>query len=140
MCGTAPIPDDSACGPSTLAKTCGYYADVYCDGTSDQTEPSCLTSCLYSSQCDPTAACDANVCVPKLANGEVCMSGSDCASGFCVDGVCCNSSCGGLCMSCVGSSTGGADGTCEPVASGTDPDDECLMGACDGTGRCALEE
>lgn len=140
MCGTAPIPDDSACGPSTLAKTCGYYADVYCDGTSDQTEPTCLTICLYSSQCDPTAVCDSNVCVPKLANGEVCMTGFDCASSFCVDGVCCNSSCDGLCMSCMGSSTGGADGTCEPIASGTDPDDECEMGACDGFGGCAPEE
>ena len=33
--------------------------------------------------------------VTAKANGALCGAGSDCASGFCTDGVCCNTACGG---------------------------------------------
>jgi hypothetical protein len=82
---------------------------------------------------------------PKLALGEPCRGNGMCASNFCVDGLCCNSRCDGSCQSCVGGNTGGADGRCEPVASGRDPDDDCPIeapsscgndGFCDGGGSC----
>jgi MYXO-CTERM domain-containing protein len=72
--------------------------------------------------------------------GEACTRDCDCASGACTDGVCCNEACDGPCLTC-------ASGSCEPVATGTDPDDECATedptscgrdGECDGSGACRL--
>ena len=37
----------------------------------------------------------------KLANGASCSSGTACISTFCVDGVCCESSCAGQCEACA---------------------------------------
>lgn len=73
--------------------------------------------------------------------------GTLCASGKCVDGVCCEAPCNGLCEACSAARKGqGADGVCGPVAKGTNPDKECmpggvlgceLPGTCDGAGKCA---
>jgi hypothetical protein len=64
-----------------------------------------------------------------------------------VDGFCCDTACNGECVSCAASQKGsGQDGTCGPVASDTDPSDECpdapaskcsTTGMCDGKGACA---
>lgn len=81
--------------------------------------------------------------------GAKCTVASDCASGHCVDGVCCESACTGTCVACSAAKKGsGADGVCDAVASGTDPDNECAPdpspfscgadGTCDGAGACKL--
>ena len=57
------------------------------------------------------------------ANGTACTSGSQCGSGFCADGVCCNNACSGTCESC---SVMGHVGTCTGYAVNTDPEKECL--------------
>jgi len=44
--------------------------------------------------------------------GTSCTSGTTCASGFCADGVCCDTKCDGNCESCV---VTGAIGTCKPI-------------------------
>lgn len=64
--------------------------------------------------------------------GEVCAEGSNCSSGYCVDGVCCEVECGGLCETCNGS----VAGTCEPFAELTDPENSCGGYYCDGNGDC----
>jgi hypothetical protein len=70
---------------------------------------------------------------PALA----CSSPAQCASGFCVDGVCCDTACTGSCEACSASKKGqGADGTCGVIALYADPDNECDDGACDGSGSC----
>jgi hypothetical protein len=79
-----------------------------------------------------------------LSNGASCSSPLECDSGSCVDGVCCNVACSGTCVACTASLTGGTDGTCAPVTSETDPDDECAedvctFGTCDGAGACTVE-
>ena len=49
-------------------------------------------------------------------DGTVCKSKSDCKSGFCVDGVCCDSACGGGkktdCQSCAKAGGASKDGVC----------------------------
>jgi hypothetical protein len=66
-----------------------------------------------------------------------CAAGAECASGFCVDGVCCSSECGGGdasdCLACSVAAGAPADGVCAPVA----PGGLCRAGtACDAAERC----
>ena len=73
------------------------------------------------------------------APGPSCALGFECASGFCVDGVCCDTACDGACESCIAVNTGGVDGTCAQVKDGTDPDHACLDSgapACGTNGLC----
>jgi hypothetical protein len=80
----------------------------------------------------------------KRRLGEACTAGVDtCASGFCVDGVCCDSACDGACNTCDGLQPG----TCQPAAAGTNPRKMCtsdpsmpcaLDGTCDGAGQCRI--
>lgn len=81
------------------------------------------------------------------AIGAPCAGPDDCTAGACVDGVCCQSACGGACMACASALTGAPNGSCAPVTAGMDPADECAAsapsscgtsGACDGAGACAL--
>ncbi|HYO64772.1 MAG TPA: PA14 domain-containing protein, partial [Archangium sp.] len=55
-------------------------------------------------------------------NGAVCNGQKDCASGNCVDGVCCNSACGGSntrdCQACSRIAGATTDGTCGTVRAG----------------------
>jgi len=82
---------------------------------------------------------------PDGGNGAPCATATDCPSGFCVDGVCCESACTDLCMACAKGRTGAADGLCQPIKAGTDPDNECDLdnpstcgrdGTCNGAGAC----
>lgn len=76
---------------------------------------------------------------PEVFNapvGSACAIGGTCATGFCVDGVCCASRCGAACVSC---NQPGKVGTCSPV-DGPEPDRKdhatcapygaCIAGAC----------
>jgi hypothetical protein len=80
--------------------------------------------------------------LPLLPNGRGCASGSKCASGICVDNVCCNVACNGVCEAC---NSYGYEGTCTPIPAGLDPADECPQdapascgrdGTCSGAGQC----
>lgn len=83
-----------------------------------------------------------------LDTGAPCSSYPElCASGFCVDGVCCESACQGPCRGCSKASTGQNDGACAQALSGKDPHDDCdnnplnpcgEVGLCDGQGGCLL--
>jgi hypothetical protein len=48
----------------------------------------------------------------NLANGMACVQASQCSSGNCVDGFCCNTSCTNPCQACAMVKTGEADGKC----------------------------
>ncbi len=75
--------------------------------------------------------------VTNLGNGEGCTPATapTCASGFCVDGVCCAvASCSGACQSCA---VPGHEGTCVRAAAGTEVAGSCSGAqACDGSGAC----
>jgi hypothetical protein len=83
----------------------------------------CKTTCNAPDDCLPTHYCGASrTCVPKAGKGVACDQGFECASGFCVQGVCCDSKCdvpGGECAQA------GSLGTCRCTR-------DC------GTGSCVL--
>ena len=65
-----------------------------------------------------------------LSTGAKCTDDSQCTLGFCVDGVCCDSRCGGQCQACAET---GSVGTCTTVSSG---DPRGTRTPCAGTGKC----
>jgi photosystem II stability/assembly factor-like uncharacterized protein len=75
--------------------------------------------------------------------GSACAVNSDCPSGNCVDGVCCDSSCTGTCQSCAAAITGQPNGTCAPVGVGLQTSNSCNSPslACNGStgvGSCTM--
>ncbi|MDI3291843.1 hypothetical protein QHF83_51515 [Polyangium sp. 15x6] len=76
--------------------------------------------------------------VSRDPDGTACTSGTDCASGFCVDGVCCNSACGGGatndCQACSVATGALADGTCGPRVQGSVC--RAAAGVCDAADVC----
>jgi hypothetical protein len=77
-----------------------------------------------------------------LVTGSSCSLASQCASGFCAQGRCCNEVCTAVCFAC---DLGEAAGTCTAIASGDSSRSRCqtqaastcgLDGTCDGSGGC----
>jgi hypothetical protein len=135
---------------STLASTCNGPGQCVAHGTQtcspfgcDGANGLCRTSCSVNNDCAAGFDCAAGgVCKPAL--GTTCTGASGCASGFCVDGVCCESACAGTCEAC---NLSGSVGQCQPIAQGQDPANECSAqatstcgtdGACDGARGCEL--
>ncbi|MBR58115.1 MAG: hypothetical protein CMH54_08855 [Myxococcales bacterium] len=70
-------------------------------------------------------------CQSQLADGAVCSTDGQCASGNCTDGYCCVSADCGACSQCD------ATGSCSDHAVNTDPEADCgTCQACDGAGSC----
>src|SRR5262249_41544026 len=97
------ICDQGVCCLAACATTCHSCSagTGRCDVVASADDPS---SCTGENTCDAAGAC-------KKKNGGSCSAAADCASGFCVDGICCNAACSGTCEACDGL----AKGTCEPV-------------------------
>jgi len=69
--------------------------------------------------------------------GEACVHNYECDSGYCADGVCCNTDCQGECRRCDGVDTVAPAGECAYVEAGHDPSLECTSyNSCNGTGAC----
>ncbi len=102
----------------------------------------CSKSCQSDGDCDTNNVCNNGSCGPKPP-GAVCASAAECASNFCVDGVCCMTACAGACQSCALPTS---PGSCMPVgADKVDPRGICqdkgpsscgTNGKCDGAGSC----
>src|SRR5262249_30208599 len=71
-----------------------------------------------------------------LSQGAACSQNSQCLTGKCTDGVCCNSTCNGTCQACTSALTGTADGTCASILADTDPKSGCGLYECNGSGAC----
>src|SRR5690606_5871332 len=107
-----------------------FFDPIYCNGTADQTPPTCPTSCTLDSQCVDDAHCSFGQCIPDRPAGAPCGRAQECSDGlFCVDGVCCNSACNGTCEACDVPS---AVGTCTPIPAMADYDGECPGFSCNG--------
>ena len=73
------------------------------------------------------------------AFGGACSSGTQCDTGYCVDGVCCESSSCPVCQSCdLGTGTG--PGKCNPIVNAEDPSGCSGTQRCDATSACKLKE
>jgi hypothetical protein len=107
----------------------------------------CRTNCNSDAHCASTSlyctgnATTAGSCVAKKANGATCGGPNECASGNCIDGVCCSTGSCSVCQSCALS----GNGTCANVGSGTaEPHGGCATtsnicgntGFCNGAGAC----
>lgn len=71
------------------------------------------------------------------SNGSPCSTAALCDSGYCVDGVCCKSACGGGkddCQACSKRAGASTDGTCEVASKGTVC--RASKGPCDAVERC----
>jgi hypothetical protein len=139
--------------PCAAAADCGSNScvdGICCSGTCTSTCQSCavagsLGNCvnlppgsqdtMAASPCSGASYCDAaGTCQTGLKpNGSVCAAGNQCGSGNCVDGVCCDKTCGEACYTC--NLPGGTPGECSPLPTGTK--DVC-SGAdhCDANHRC----
>ena len=127
-CGNICMGNCQAC---SAAKK-GGGSDGICGNIATNTDPD--EECA-NSECNGSGACTATQWL--AIDGEACVSGAQCLSGYCADGVCCNSWCLGSCQACTAAKKGeGLDGTCGPIKYDTDPDDECWGGSCSGKGSC----
>jgi hypothetical protein len=132
---------EGACVPAAPIACAPYL----CDGQS------CRVTCTDDSQCVPPRICGNGSC-GKRGGGQTCGAADQCESGFCVDGVCCESACTGRCTTCASAK---ARGKCLPVPAGNadlralapnpDPAAVCAdqgpqkcgaNGRCDGKGGC----
>lgn len=76
--------------------------------------------------------------VARAVQGASCADPLECASGFCVDGVCCDTACGGTtnadCQACAASSGASADGVC--TTRGSTATCRASTGVCDPAELC----
>jgi hypothetical protein len=121
-------PCDKPCEACTKVAKGGSGLDGVCEPVAKGLDPT--SECADPEVCDGTVG--AGAC--KSPPGKLCALPSECASGFCVDGVCCESDCSGVCQSC---NLPGSVGTCAKIAEGQDPAGECPGAVvCNGTGAC----
>ncbi len=126
----APLPKSETGSPS-----CAPYA---CSGTSASCATSCTddSSCVAAAHCKIPAGSTTGTCVPDLAPGSICTSSSQCASGACIDGYCCNSTCSGGCSACSVANGASANGTCTILPKGAAGTPSCSPFLCGGAGAC----
>lgn len=113
----------SALPEATNVTACGAYA---CDGISGE----CPTTCTTSRQCATGHYCSNGSCQPLKDKGAACTASVQCTTGFCADGVCCDSACSGSCDRC---NQMGTAGTCSPAASDDPGSPACGTVTCNGT-------
>ncbi len=120
----------------------GCAAGLLCDGSNQ----SCPAGCTSDAGCASGYYCASDsTCKLKKSPGATCNSGvgGDClvagcgvcgSAGGCVDGVCCDSACGGACDAC---NLSGKLGTCSAVAAGQPGSPSCSPYKCGASGTCA---
>ena len=116
-----------------------------CTGHAMATDPEdeCADPSLCQGACDGAGGAGDGACVTVACqNGVDCQeAGADmCLSPHCVDEVCCDQACDGLCERC--DATGQA-GVCLSVTPGTDPEGDCpdpplCDNLCDSQGACVV--
>lgn len=135
---------DGVCCNVSACGTCQTCAGVTPGKCNDVLNAEDSNSCALASakSCSATAEC-------KAALGVAATNAIDCASGFLVDGVCCESAACGLCDTCdiAKKEIVELPGRCGAARAGSDPRSDCTdegsttcgaNGACNGRGACEL--
>ncbi len=149
---------------SGVDNTCKLGSVTPCpNGLKCANATSCKTACATSDDC-VSGACSEGVCItawdggvpdsgptpiadapaptlpttPVVGDFQRCNKPSDCATGFCVEGVCCDSACGDRCHSCALLTS---PGKCTEEPTGVDLKNECgpantCLGTCGPGGAC----
>jgi len=101
----------TACGPTGCASMM-VEVSMTCDGVGTCTQrprpcapfacgpAACKTTCAVDGDCASTHYCQGTNCRPKKNLGQSCNGTRECTSGFCNDGVCCESGCTETCRQC----------------------------------------
>jgi hypothetical protein len=124
--GTAGSPPAGGAGGATICDC----PETQCVGDS-LVSYTCVGSTCQESALLCEFDCDVDRCT-LAPNGDVCDSELQCESGFCVEGVCCNTACDTECHSCLAANTSGKQGKCLPVGDGSDPYSDCGGEGCNG--------
>jgi Galactose oxidase, central domain len=131
-CGSG-ICNDGVCCEQQTCGTCETCAGLTPGKCSPVINTEDSDTCAYKDK----KSCDVSgQCMPSL--GASCTKSTDCATGYCSSGICCDTACEGACQSCIASEkidpTGGR---CGPSKAGTNPGARCLEGAiCGSSGAC----
>jgi hypothetical protein len=151
--GTLCKPGSCANSTQTEASTCTAVGDCepgstkLCAAGQTCMNNSCASTCASDNECQNGFFCDTNqTCQVKRPLGQSCSVKTECSSGFCVDGVCCNLTCDQTCYAC---NLTDSVGTCNPVPDGMEsgstpecPADDVStcgrIGGCNGRGACRL--
>lgn len=107
-----------SCSTTDACMTCAPGTGA-CVAVTNAQDPD---TCTGTNSCDATGVC-------KLANGQTCAAATDCASGNCIDKVCCDTACSGNCDSC---NLPGKVGKCSIAPLGNPGTPACPTYACDG--------
>jgi hypothetical protein len=146
-------PSSMSCGTASCNGTT-FTPAAACDGAGTCVTPptqscipyvcgatACTTSCASQSDCVGFCNTTTNTCSATFTDGSPCGLDSACASGHCVDGVCCNSTCTGQCQRC---DQAGSIGTCTTISGAPVgnrmkcmSDGSACGGVCDGTNPTA---
>jgi hypothetical protein len=131
-CASGTCADGVCCSNACLGpcRSCNQPSSVgSCQGYAEGTDPE--GECQGGASCNGAGACGAAPPTNR-ANGQLCRAGTECASGHCSDGVCCNEACNLPCQAC-------GQGTCGSVTNAED-NPECMgTRVCNGRGKCVAK-
>ncbi|HRI67309.1 MAG TPA: kelch repeat-containing protein [Polyangium sp.] len=139
-CQDRPSADGTTCDDGDACSLFDTCQNGSCTGQISKTCPD-LDPCHVGYCSSPTGQCTTivntqNALCSQFDLGTKCVTASDCKSGFCVDGVCCESECVGKCLWCAHSPKPGQipekkPGYCLPE----DPNRD-RRGSCSAAGSC----
>lgn len=99
---------------------------LVCDGVHSQ----CPAGCTDDADCEADAYCDdEGQCAERRPTAAHCGQSEECASGHCVDGLCCESICDSQCKACDNPNAPGSCTAVDGAPHGSRP-------ACEGSGHC----
>ncbi|MGZ6084724.1 MAG: hypothetical protein ACXWUE_14730 [Polyangiales bacterium] len=111
-------------GAGTCAsKPIAYCGDFACGAVT------CKTSCAADGDCVSGKICEVATgkCVTKKARGATCTKSTECTTGFCADGLCCDKACDGACEAC---DVTASEGVCTTLDGVPDKHGKCGSGPC----------
>ncbi|MFO0666094.1 MAG: kelch repeat-containing protein [Polyangiaceae bacterium] len=132
-CGSGSCVDGACCERQACGtcETCGGNDRGICESIRNAEDPdTCATK--SGKRCNADGRCLGGA-------GATCAGTSDCSTGFCVDGVCCSTSCELPCEACSAAAKQIAsdDGRCGPAKVGTNPGNRCSgTDTCSASGVC----